>query len=561
MKNSRVLPPVVVLALTFLAFLPSLNFGFLAWDDVKNVVTNPYLRHVDGTSLAWMWTTHFQGPYQPLSWLSLALDFWFWGLRPLGYHATNLVFHMMNAVLVYFLLRRLFKSTESRWAAAAGALFFAIHPLRTESVAWVTERRDVLSGFFFLLSVMAYERREMKLAWVTFAAALCSKATTVGLVWVLVALDLTFLQRLPLDPRRWREAEYRHVWKEKIPFLAMAFMAGIANLAMFHAQGILQSRYGVGDRIALFLANASFYLQKMVWPHPLLPYYELPVQLSAIRGLLVQEGLMTLILTAIAWRLRKSRPAFTVLWITYLLLLVPISGVAQNGQQIAADRYTYLVLLPWAAGLTGLLIWRPWLGRLVFPVLGIFLFMTRHQVWLWRSDESLWLHTVRYAPESYLARSNLGTLYLRQGREVEAAAQLREAVRLRPTDVEGRLNLGYIEERQSRFSEAEALYREALAVQPGNVQVQNNLALVHAREGHFQDAIQALRSLVAANPSFAEARLNLGVLLLHEGFPAEGQTFIRQALVLKPELAARLGPRQTARTGRPQGPPLQIQTP
>ena len=540
MKRIPLLPLSVVLLSTLVCFLPALRFGFLYWDDVKNIVTNPYLRQLNFSSLHWMWTTHFQGPYQPLSWLSLAWDFKCWGLQPWGYHLTNVTFHLTNVALVYYLLRRLFDQESSGWIAGLGALFFAIHPLRVESVVWVTERRDVLSGFFFFLSLIAYLRRQLSWSIPLFIAALLSKATAVGLVWILIALDMTVLHRLPLDPRQWFVKEYRPVWREKLIYGAMAFVVGACNLWMFHVQGILQSRYSMGGRVALFLHNATFYVQKMVCPYPLLPYYELPVHLSEMSPSLVLHGTVTVFLTVACWLWRQRFPGLIVAWLTYLGMLFPISGVAQNGQQSAADRYTYLTLLPWTAlGVVILQRYRKTRGAALI-VLGTLAIRTWFQTQVWRNDETLWAYTLRFAPDTYLAHSNLGTLYFRQRRDNEAYQELALANRLRPTEVGDALNLGSLEVQHAHWDRAESIYRRVLVAEPGNKQIQNNLALVKAHQGHFTEAITLLRHILASDPNFAEAQLNLGALLLQQGEKAEGKAHIERAWQLKPELKRHL---------------------
>src|ERR1700687_3857967 len=224
--------PLFVGAGTFLAFFPALKNGFLAWDDVDNFVTNTEFRGLGLKQLTWMFTTYHMGPYQPLSWLSCAIDYKLCGMNPVGYHFTNVLLHSLNAVLFYFITRRILSlafdtpATDNRlsFASALAALFFSIHPLRVESVAWATERRDVLSGFFFLLAGLSYLERwkkpenpaaDRKWYWVTvllYLLALLSKATALGMLWCLIALDIYPLKRLTIEPRRWLYKVNGPVW-------------------------------------------------------------------------------------------------------------------------------------------------------------------------------------------------------------------------------------------------------------------------------------------------------------------------------------------------------------
>lgn len=503
-------------------FWPAVGGPFLQWDDVGNIVTNPHLAGWSWDSLRWMWSTHHQGPYQPLSWMSLAFDRQVWGLQPLGFHLTSIALHAVNACLLLTILQRLGFSTA---AACLGALFFAVHPQRVESVAWITERRDVLSGCLALLSYHAYvrDRRGQAFAW--FTAALLAKATAVGMVWVFIATDL------------WRG---RRAWGEKAAVALIALAFGLWNLQGYHDLGILQSRYGLGERLLLAAHNVCFYVEKMVWPWPLWPYYELPERMADLGFVLPLRAGLALMAGVLVFSVYRRWPAVALGWGVYVLMIAPMSGLAQNGQQVAADRYTYLAMLPFAVGFAALSErgprWR--LGGLA--AIAILAGLCVQQSRIWRSDEALWRHTVRHAPETSLAQFNLGALRLRAGDPAGARPFLDRGVQLRPLDVDMRLKRAVAAEGTGDLATAEEDYRWILARHPVHAYAANNLALLYARQGRLADALALLQQVTAAHPEFAEAHFNLGALWMQRGRTREGRQALKRAIALNPELAGRL---------------------
>src|SRR5947209_1034151 len=286
--------PLVIAFSTLTAFLPTLQNQFVSWDDDKNFLENPHYRGLGWTELCWMWTTHL-GHYIPLTWMTLGLDYLLWGMNPLGYHLTNLLLHAANAVVFFFAVRRILTLTlpspserDHALAVSAGfaALVFAIHPLRVESVAWATERRDVLSGLFYLAAILVYlracEREERGRGWyrlsvAVFGCALLSKSMVVNLPIVLLILDVYPLRRLGGALGWWSEPA-RRVYVEKIPFVLLAAAASaIALMAQFSIHTVTSlAQLSVPGRLAVSVYGLSFYLWKTVAPVNLSPLYELP---------------------------------------------------------------------------------------------------------------------------------------------------------------------------------------------------------------------------------------------------------------------------------------------
>src|SRR5438128_12526347 len=371
--------PVLIALVTFVPFLPTLDNQFVNWDDDKNLLKNPHYRGLGWSQLRWMWTAFHLGHYIPLTWMTFGLDYLLWGMNPLGYHLTNLLLHAANAVVFFFVARRTLSlalpSPSERGHALAvsagvAALVFAIHPLRVESVAWVTERRDVLSGLFYLLTILMYlracERGARGRGWywlsvAVFVGALLSKSMVVNLPVVLVILDVYPLRRLG-GSIGWRSEPARRVYVEKIPFVLLAAAASaIAVMAQSSVHAVASlAQLSVPGRVAISAYGLSFYLWKMVVPVNLSPVYELrpPVNPWATPFLLSYG--VVLALTAIALALRRRVPGLPAAWVAYIVVLLPVLGIFQSGPQIAADRYTYLAGLGWAilAGAGLLSCWR-----------------------------------------------------------------------------------------------------------------------------------------------------------------------------------------------------------
>lgn len=435
--------PALIVALSLATFLPALHHEFLNWDDDRNYVDNPHYRGLGLRELRWMFTTLHMGHYIPVTWTTFGLDYLLWGMNPAGYHLTNILFHAATALAVYFLSLRLLRlaltaasDRDLRIGATLATLLFAIHPLRAESVAWVTERRDVVSGLLYVLAVIAYlkavdgaDRAGPKYYWTSvglFAGALLSKSIVVSLPVVLLALDVYPLRRLGGE-RGWRR---RSVWLEKVPYFALGLAAAAVGFLALSTIGNAPSlaEMGVLYRTVLSIWSLAFYLWKSVMPITLLHLYELNFTVTWFHF-----GAVALLL-GLAGLGRRRWPAFTTAAVAYVVTLLPVLGIFQNGPQAAADRYTYLACLGWAIFLGGLAA-RPWRGRdvarvvLTVWVLAL-LPLTWQQVGVWRNSVTLWSHAVALAPNNRQAHLNLASAHEATGHYAAAAAEYEEVVRL-----------------------------------------------------------------------------------------------------------------------------------
>ena len=561
--------PMLVVVATFLAFLPSLSNEFVNFDDDANFLNNPHYRGLGPAQLRWMFTTLHMGMYMPLPWVTLGLDYLFWGMNPLGYHLTSLILHVANAWILYFIALRLLgmrpgaedDSPAPYLAAAVSALLFALHPLRVESVAWVTERRDVLCGFFYLATMLAYlracdrsERRPRTWYWLsvlTMALALLSKPMAVSLPVVLVVLDIYPLGQLPRSVTRWPDRDVRVIWAQKVPFILLSLAAAVGALISMNHVGHLRSvsDIGIGGRIGLSLYSIAFYLSKTLVPTNLSPLYELPARLDPLVWRFVASGLVVVAMTALAVVLRRRCPGLAAVWVTYVVMLLPVSGIVHNGPQIAADRYTYLPMIGWAilagaglragweAGSAGRL---PGGARSLFAALTVTVVvaigsLTLKQVQVWHDTESLWRHALAASP-SALAHSNLAAERLLRQALREAVEHARRALEIRPDYVDAHNVLGLAFMEEGRAEEAKQAFSRALEIDPRFSAAHNNLGVILAAEGRRAEAIEHFRAVVHINPNNAGARKNLADTLMLDGQTVEALDHLRQFEKLKAQI-------------------------
>lgn len=551
---TRFLPVVAALG-TVVIFLPALANGFIDWDEGSLLLRNPWYRGLAPSNLAWMFTTILMGHWMPVNWLSFGLDYLLWGMNPAGYHLTNVLLHAAGVAVFFCVVRALLRAAfparpaSDPWlsvGALVAALAFGIHPLRVESVAWITERRDVLSGLFYLLALWAYlryvERRAKSAYWTAlgcFALALMSKSITASLPGILVLLDIYPLGRLG-GATGWLTPAARRVWLEKVPFAALAVAgAAVAVRAVASGGGLTPlGVLGLPARVALSLYALGFYLAKLLWPASLSPLYELALPVRPLEPRIALSALGVVAVTGAALLLRRRCPAFLAAWAAFALTLLPVLGLAHNGYQAAADRYTYLASLGFAALAGGAV--AAWRHRALWPAaLGLLALaaLTLMQVPVWRSDLSLWRRAVELEPGSGVARSNLGAALTAEGRYGDAVAELDRAVTLRPGYAEAWNNLGLAWAQQGRPAEAAVGFRRAVAVRPRFAEAWNNLGVTAALQGQAEAALDSFRRATAADPSFAAARNNLGLALAQQGRVQEAAGEFRRALEINPWFA------------------------
>ena len=558
--------PLVIVTAICAAFLPILRNDFVEWDDYENLVSNPNFRGLGWSQLGWMFTTFHMGHYQPLSWLTLGLDYSIWGMNPVGYHITNVLIHSANTVSLYFVTRQLLTLAasepdgETSWpvslSAAFAALFFGLHPLRVESVAWATERRDVLSGFFYLWTTYCYlrassrsygnvpSRRWMVAALILYPLSLLSKATAITFPVVIVLLDIYPLRRLTWNLRQWFVPQVRKVWREKIPFIAVAVVvASIAILGLRHVSVIKSlASYGIEQRLAQTLFGSSFYFWKTLWPVGLSPLYEIPPNFGLWNPAVLIAGLATVAVSVALFLIRDRWPAGLVCWLYYLAVLAPLLGLVSNGPQLVADRYSYLSCMSWAVlaggalflfvrGSHPMLIGLPTaaIGATAAAILIGLACLTWRQTALWRNTETLWTRVLEIDRNSSLAHYNLARYIARSGRHDDAMRHYREVLAIRP-DADSHNNLGLLLAANGRLEEAGEHFSAAIRVDPGYAKAHFNLGRVFARQGDDRAAVESFQRALQLQPGVAEIHENLARALARQGKKAQAAEHFEAAL-------------------------------
>jgi tetratricopeptide (TPR) repeat protein len=572
---------------------------FVNLDDDVYVYENRHVQNgLTSDSIIWAFTTTRAGFKIPLTWLSLMLDFELYGLNAGGYHLTNLLLHIANVLLVFFILKLM---TGALWRSAFVAALFALHPLHVESVAWVTERKDVLSTLFWLLTMWGYlgyvERPGMRrylLIIVSFTLGLMAKPMLVTLPFVLLLLDYWPLGRFkigqsadashasvqaPIKSGQPMSAVLGLVW-EKIPLFALVAVSSVVTFLAQKSAGALVhfETWPIRIRIANGLVSYVKYLGKMIWPHSLAVFYPHPGHTLPIwkAG---GAGLLLLCISILVVRGARRYPYLLVGWLWYIGTLVPVIGLVQAGSQAMADRFTYIPLI-------GLYIIIAWGVSEIVPRLShrnlylatlsttLFLFLmvlTWKQVQVWKNSISLFEHTLevtsnnglchynlgialdregrtddaikhylealRIKPDHVEAHNNLGVALARQGRPQEAIGHYSEALRIQPDHAGAHYNLGIVLAEQARLDEAIVHYSEAFRIRPGHANAHNNLGLALFRKGKFEEAIAQYSEALLINPEHAGAHHNLGILLAKQGRLDEAIVHYSKTLRVKPDHA------------------------
>lgn len=563
--------PLLIVLLVCISFWPVVDNDFVNLDDSYYFTNNTNYRGVSLAHLRWMFTTVSFSHYQPLSWLTHGIVFSVWGLNPVAFHAGNLALHAANALLFYFLVTALLRqrwpasgqSLALRGAAAAGALFFGLHPLRVEAVAWATERQEVLCGLFFLLALLAYLRMydaqragSQSLYWyvasiVCFACSLLSKAAGVMFPFVLLLLDVYPLGRFTAAGKagRWR------VVAEKIPYFALAL--GATTGAMFakgsEAMATL-GEHGIVARAAQSVYGLCFYLWKTLAPFHLSPLYRLhtPLQVGELRFVL--SALLVIAISVCLVSLRRRWPWALASWICYVLILAPVLGIVQAGPQIAADRYTYLACLPWAVLVAAAAyhLWRADAGRLgrnvavvVLATLLVGLGLgTSQQTRVWHDSLSLWDHVLEIDPRNDFAYTNRGAARRSKGNLDGAVADCNSALSLNTMQVEAYRIRGGIRQQRGDLDGASSDFERVIQVglqQKDAVMVADgyiNRGKARQAQGNIEAAIADYDAAIRADPRQHRAYNNRGNARFARGDPDGALADLTFAIQLDPGYAA-----------------------
>ncbi len=553
----------LVLAVSiFAVYWQVTDHEFIDYDDNVYITDNPHVQSgLTGKSVGWAFTTTRAGNWHPLAWLSHMIDYRLFGLNPRGHHLTSVFLHITNSILLFLALRW---ATSTIWPSALVASLFAIHPLHVESVAWVAERKDVLSTFFWLLTIMAYinyakrpKRRTYFLVLLLFTLGLAAKPMLVTLPFVLLLLDYWPLNRFQLGRDSGSaengSAESLEPTTKKLPpsrliaeKLPMFMLSGIFSVIALWAQEKAGAMSGLEIvpfkwRIANALVSYVAYIGKMIWPRGLAVFYPHP-QDSLPIWQIVLAGLFLLILSTVVVRLAVRYKYGLVGWLWYLGTLVPVIGLVQVGEQAMADRYTYLPLI----GLYIIIAWgladlgkesrrrRTLLIVSVTSLLMVLALCSWQQVRLWRNSISLFEHTLKVTTNNYVAHYTLGNTLALQGNLAGAIAQYKEALRIRPNHAEVHNNLGNALALQGNLAGAVGHYEESLRIIPSKGKTHRNLGVALDRQGKHEEAMRHYEEALRINPQDAQSHNNIGVTLVQQGKLEEAIVHFSQAVRINP---------------------------
>lgn len=504
---------IALAGLTWVVFGQTLWHDFINYDDPRYVYENTKI--TSGLSLSgigWAFTHVHSMNWHPLTTMSHMLDCQFYGLKAGWHHFTNVLLHTIAVILLFIALKEM---TGALWRSAFVAAVFAIHPLRVESVAWIAERKDVLSGVFFMLTLLAYVNyarlpslgRYLLVALV-FACGLMSKPMLVTLPLVLFLLDYW-----PLD--RIRGHLWNRVW-EKIPLLALSLGSCIATLVVQKGAVGWTEELPILERITNAIVSYVLYIWQMLWPVNLAVFYPHPEN-RLPPWVIISSALLLICVTAAAIAVRKQRPYFLTGWFWYLGMLVPVIGLVQVGWQGRADRYTYLpqiglyVAVAWAlADLTAH--WRRQrtiLGAAATLVIGLLSVSGWVQTSYWRDSETLFKHALAVTTNNDVAENNLGIVFLGQGRLDEAISLLQAAVNLRPDNSPAHENLAKALLQKGDVSGALIHYHKLLELQPDNIEVHNIVGTVLVQQRRVREGVDEWQKVLAIQPDNGNAMSNL----------------------------------------------------
>ena len=555
-KHRDILVCLFLVMATLAVYWQVQNHDFVILDDDLYIYENNYVqRGLTTENIIWAFTdgTRISNYWHPLTWISHILDIQLYGMNAGGHHLTNLLFHIANTLILFLLFN---KMTGHLWRSGFVAALFALHPLHVESVAWVAERKDVLSTFFWLLTMWAYSRYAEKpkinkyvVVLLFFVMGLMSKPMLVTLPFVLLLMDFW-----PLGRWQWgQEIEEEHIKApkssalylvvEKVPFFAITVIASIAAYITQRKGGAVPAMDFALLKMQTANAIVSYvsYIGKMIWPCKLAAHYPHPGMLPVWQ--VVGAGLLITCMSVFGvWKWRKF-PYFTFGWFWFLGTFVPVIGFVKIGDFFMADRFTYVPLI----GLFVVIAWgvpelvvierhrKTLLTTLAAALLLIFAAVAWRQTGYWENDMMLFEHARKVTINNYGAHNNIGTALARQGRTEDAVDHYLQALRIKPDYLKAHFNLAFALEKQDRTNESIAHYLEALRIKPDYVEAHYNLGSVFYKQGHLKEAVVHYLEALRIQPDYAEAHSNLGNAFYKQGRINEAIEHYLEALRIKPD--------------------------
>ena len=557
----------VVFVIILAVFSGTLNNNFVNFDDDIYVLKTPVIKLLENEETWKIFAgMHHYNYWHPVAWLSHAIDYSFYKLDPWGYHLTSMVIHAVTSATVFFLFISLIFSAKPQsklsrnvlLAAFFTSLAYGLHPLRVEAVAWISERKELLGGFFYFCGLLTYiqfasakSKRGRYLFYIgtliIFCLGLMSKPHVVTFPAILLLLDW-----YPL--RRFEELGYRgKVLLEKVPFFVLGLGFSVATMILQKGGMAIKTleEITLGDRIWNAIRSLSFYIEKTLWPVPLVPLYPLEESPSWLSAPLIFSAILVISISYVCFYLwRKGQPVFLAAWAYYLMAIFPALGIVQIGNQAAADRFSYSTTLSFYILLGAGALWflekkgpsfyiyiKQGIIVLGVFILAFFAYQDNRQIKVWKDGVSLWTHVIKYYPERIpIAYNNLGVALSAKGNTIEAATRYREAIKLEPETAETHFNFGNLLRKEEYYDEAADHYKEAIRLKPDYVKAHSNLGIALSLAGKPDEAIAHYKEAIELDPNFAVAYLNLGNTLAQQGEFQESITYLEKALKNEPDL-------------------------
>jgi protein O-mannosyl-transferase len=551
-----------LIVITLALYWPVRTYDFVKYDDYKYVTANRYIQSgITSKSIWWAFTSGYASNWHPVTWLSHMLDYEIFGLNPGAYHLVNLSFHIVNTLLLLIVF---FRMTKALWASAFIAAVFALHPLHVESVAWIAERKDVLSTFFWMLTMLAYIKYVEKpnairyiITLLLFALGLMAKPMLVSLPLVLLLLDYWPLERIKLNLKAERENTENNdsqstlkkesalrLFIEKIPFFILTVLSSIVTFIAQQRSGAVQSIDVIDIKSRTGNAIVSFvgYISKMVWPSRLAVLYPHPGDsLSLLKVIFC--GLLLILCTIVVILLSRKHKYLVTGWFWYIITLIPVIGLVQVGIQSMADRYMYIPM-------TGLLIIIAWsvkdftaslkhhkrvLTASSVLILSAMFVKTSVQLQYWQNSYVLFEHTLDVTNNNYVMHNNFGAFLDEQGQIEQAIEQLQKSLAIKPNSAETRNNLANVLRDTGKVDEAINEYKKAIQLKPNFSDAHYNLAIALSSQNKFDEAISEYREAIRLSPDNVDAISNLALELSQKGDYSQSVELYKKALEIEPD--------------------------
>jgi tetratricopeptide (TPR) repeat protein len=532
--------------ITLLLFLPVNQFEFVNYDDDLHVTNNPaVLQGLTWEGIVWAFTGSAEIFWHPVTWLSHMLDVTLFGLNPAGHHLMSVIIHLLAAIVLFYALLEL---TERAWPSALVAAWFAWHPLHVESVAWVSERKDVLSGLFFSLTLFAYARyargQNRRWYWAAFAAfalGLMSKTMLVTLPVILLLLDVWPLKRVAITGKL-DQATWRKLLLEKWPYAALVIVAVLLTIVPAAQASVLRSedQWDLTFRLKNSVVAIMRYLELTVYPAKLSVYYppaDIPLMQALIAGILILGLLVWSILQ------RSKSPWWAVAWWWFLIMLLPVLGLIKVGTHAFADRYTYLPLIGIFIGVAfGADHWsgqnqsrRRMFASIAVATLLACIGLTRQQLMVWKNSITLFEQALKATKDNPIAHYNLASALVAQNRVEEALPHYEAVLKLRPNREDVHFHMGLTLVKLQNFQAARSHFATAVELNPANSEARMNLGNILYLDGKSDEAIEQFRQVLRLKPDHDGVRNNLGLILMEQNRLPEAEASFRQALQVRPD--------------------------